>query len=280
MILIADSGSTKTDWRLVSKPDRFSFQTRGINPFFMSDEEIKDELANNVLPRLKGIPDRLYFYGAGVIKEQQQRMKQLLSASIANVPVEAEGDLLAAARALCQNEKGIACIMGTGANSCLYDGKKIIDNIPPLGFIQGDEGSGAVLGKKLITMYLKRELPNDIEKSFYGEFGLDTADILNKVYKDAFPNRFLANFTRFINKHIENEQIYRMVYDSFKEFLTRNVFKYANYKELDIHFVGSVAFYFKNILMKIGSDDGLKIGKIIKSPMDGLVRYHFDKTLP
>jgi len=274
MILIADSGSTKTDWKLVSKLDEYSFQTMGINPFYMEDKEIRAELLNNVVPQLKSMPDALYFYGAGVIKEQKQRMEHVLSESFRNIHTKAEGDLLAAARALCANEKGIACILGTGANSCLYDGKQIIDNIPPLGFIQGDEGSGAVLGKKLITMYLKRELPEDIAKEFYEEFGLDTADILKKVYKESFPNRFLANFAKFINEHLKNELIYRMVYDSFKEFLTRNVFKYTNYKELNIHFVGSVAFYFKDVLIKIADEGGLNIGKIIKSPMDGLVNYH------
>lgn len=274
MILIADSGSTKTDWELLSTSGNYSFQTMGINPFYMTDEEICAELINNVVPQLKNMPDILYFYGAGLVKEQKLRMEQILSESFQNIHTEAEGDLLAAARALCGNRKGIACIMGTGANSCLYDGEKIIDNIPPLGFIQGDEGSGAVLGKKLITMYLKRELPENIAGDFHDEFGLDTADILKKVYKEAFPNRFLANFAKFINKHLENELIYRMVYDSFKEFLTRNVFKYTNYKELDIHFVGSVAFYFKDVLIKIADEDGLKIGRIIKSPMDGLIKFH------
>jgi N-acetylglucosamine kinase-like BadF-type ATPase len=274
MILIADSGSTKTDWKLLSTSEDYSFQTMGINPFYMEDEEISAELLNNVVPQLQKMPNALYFYGAGVIKEQKQRMEQILSKSFQNIYVEAEGDLLAAARALCGNKRGIACIMGTGANSCLYDGEKIIDNIPPLGFIQGDEGSGAVLGKKLITMYLKRELPENIAKEFYEEFGLDIADILKKIYKESFPNRFLANFSKFINKHLKNELIYRMVYDSFKEFLTRNVFKYTNYKKLDIHFVGSVAFYFKDVLIKIADEDGLKIGRIIKSPMDGLIKFH------
>lgn len=274
MLLIADSGSTKTDWKLVDKSTEYSFQTMGINPFYMKDKEIESELKNIVVPQLKKSPDKVYFYGAGIISEQKDRMEKILSKSFQNANVEAESDLLAAARALCGNQKGIACIMGTGANSCLYDGEKIIDNIPPLGFIQGDEGSGAVLGKKLVTMYLKRELPKNIADAFHKEYGLNVSDVLKKVYKEAFPNRFLANFTKFINQHISNELIYRMVYNSFNEFLVRNVFKYSDYQKRNIHFVGSVGFYFKDILIKIANEHELKIGNIIRSPIDKLVKYH------
>ena len=276
MLLIADSGSTKTDWKLVDKTVESSFQTMGINPFYMKDEEIERELKSVVIPRLKKIPDKVFFYGAGIISEQKQRMEKVLSRSFQNANIKAESDLLAAARALCGKKKGIACIMGTGANSCLYDGKKIIDNIPPLGFIQGDEGSGAVLGKKLVTMYLKRELPKHIAEAFHKQYGLNVSDILKKVYKEAFPNRFLANFTKFINQHISNELIYGMVYNSFDEFLIRNVYKYSNYQKLNIHFVGSVAYYFKDILLKIAKEHELKIGNIMRSPIDNLVKYHLN----
>lgn len=276
MLLIADSGSTKTDWKLVDKKVEFSFQTMGMNPFYMKADEIESELKNVVVPKLKKKPGHVYFYGAGIISEQKQRIELILSNSFPNAKVDAESDLLGAARALCGKETGIACIMGTGANSCLYNGEKIVDNIPPLGFIHGDEGSGAVLGKKLVTMYLKRELPEYIADEFHKEYGLNVSDFLKKVYKEAFPNRFLANFTKFIHQHISNGLIYQMVYDSFTEFLTRNVFKYSDYQKLNIHFVGSVAFYFKDILIKIAKEHDLKIGKIIRSPIDSLVKYHID----
>jgi len=277
MVLIADSGSTKTDWKLVDKSEEYSFQTKGINPFYMNDQEIELELKNMVVPQLKKSPDEVYFYGAGIISEQKNRMEKILSKSFKNASIEAESDLLAAARALCGNQKGIACIIGTGANSCLYDGEKIIDNIPPLGFIQGDEGSGAVLGKKLVTMYLKRELPKNIADAFHKEYDLDVSDILKKVYKEAFPNRFLANFTKFIYQHISDELIYQMVYNSFNEFLVRNVFKYEDYQKRTLHFVGSVAFYFKEILIEIANEHELKIGNIIRSPMNNLVKYHLNQ---
>ncbi len=277
MVLIADSGSTKTDWKLVDKSEEYSFQTKGINPFYMNDGEIELELKNMVVPQLKKSPDEVYFYGAGIISEQKNRMEKILSKSFKNASIEAESDLLAAARALCGNQKGIACIIGTGANSCLYDGEKIIDNIPPLGFIQGDEGSGAVLGKKLVTMYLKRELPKNIADAFHKEYDLDVSDILKKVYKEAFPNRFLANFTKFIYQHISDELIYQMVYNSFNEFLVRNVFKYEDYQKRTLHFVGSVAFYFKEILIEIANEHELKIGNIIRSPMNNLVKYHLNQ---
>jgi len=274
MFLIADSGSTKTDWKLVGKSVEFSFQTMGINPFYMKDKEIENELNNVVVPKLKEIPDKVFFYGAGIISEQKDRIEKILSNSFQNADIEAASDLLAAARALCGKQKGIACIMGTGTNSCLYDGEKIIDNIPPLGFIQGDEGSGAVLGKKLITMYLKRELPKNIADAFNKEYSLNVIDILKKVYKEPFPNRFLANFTKFINQHISNEVIYQMVYNSFNEFFIRNVFKYSDYQKLNIHFVGSVSFYFKDILIKVANQHKLKIGNIIRNPIDNLMKYH------
>ena len=275
MLLIADSGSTKTDWRLKGDNIDTNFQTLGINPFYMSDDELYNEFKNKVSPKVNQIPDKIYFYGAGVITEQKHRIKNALLRIFPNTEIHAESDLLGAARALCGHEKGIACIMGTGANSCLYNGEKIIDNIPPLGFIQGDEGSGAVLGKKLITMYLKRELSDNIEKLFRDEYKLDTADILQKVYKEAFPNRFLANFSKFINKHINNEQMHRLVYDSFIEFLERNVYKYHNYKELNIHFVGSIAYYFNSILKEVFEKENLHMGKIIKTPLEALVNYHY-----
>lgn len=273
MILVADSGSTKTDWKLTGKENSFSFQTSGINPYYMSDEEILHELKNSVVSQINHSLSYVYFYGAGVIADQKKRMEGILE-GIFDTKAFAESDLLGAARALCGDDEGIACIMGTGANSCLYDGVKIVDNIPPLGFIQGDEGSGAVLGKKLITMYLKRELSDDLTKKFNEKYHFNTADILKKVYKEAFPNRFLANFSKFINDNIENKQMYRLVYDSFEEFMERNVYKYANYQEMNIHFVGSIAFYFKDILLSIFKKNNLKMGKVIKSPLNDLVNYH------
>ena len=274
MILVADSGSTKTDWKFMGKDNSFLFQTSGINPFYMSDEQIFTEIKEEVLPNINLLLTKIYFYGAGIVGDQKTRMESILSKAFVGTQAYAESDLLGAARALCGDEEGIACIMGTGANSCLYDGVKIIDNIPPLGFIQGDEGSGAVLGKQLITMYLKRELSDKLAKQFNEQYHLDTADILRKVYQEAFPNRFLAEFSKFIYEHIEDEQMYHLVYDSFNEFLERNVYKYTNYQKINIHFVGSVAFYFKGILQSIFKENNLKMGKIIKSPLNDLVKYH------
>ena len=276
MLLIADSGSTKTDWKLIGANTDVYFQASGINPFYMSNEQVLSELKMNVVPHINQQPEQLYFYGAGITGNQKERMEQILSELFSGSKIYAESDLLGAARALCGNEEGIACIMGTGANSCLYNGEKIIDNIPPLGFIQGDEGSGAVLGKKLITMYLKRELSEELSDKFKKQYGLDTSKILRKVYQEAFPNRFLAEFAKFIYQNIEHEQMYQLVYESFIEFLERNVFKYAKYKKLKIHFVGSIAFYFRDIIEKIFSEKKLKLGKIIKSPLDELGKYHLN----
>lgn len=274
MILVADSGSTKTDWKYVGENDSFFFQTSGINPYYMSDEQILTEIKNEVLPKIKILPKKVFFYGAGVTGNQKTRMENILSKVFTGAQTYAESDLLGAARALCGNKEGIACIMGTGANSCLYNGVQIIDNIPPLGFIQGDEGSGAVLGKQLITMYLKRELSDKLTKQFNKQYRLDTADILKKVYQETFPNRFLSEFSKFIYEHIEDKQMYRLVYEGFNEFLERNIYKYVNYQKMNIHFVGSIAYYFKNILQSIFNENNLKLGKIIKSPINDLVKYH------
>ncbi len=275
--LIADSGSTKTDWCFSDGENSIQFHSAGINPFFMTDKEILNEIDKVVVPKLDKLPDKIFFYGAGVRGNQQNRLQNIFLKVFKDTEVFAESDLLGAARALCGDEEGIACIMGTGANSCLYDGKKIVDNIPPLGFIQGDEGSGAVLGKKLLTMYLKRELSSNVEKKFIDQYGLDTASILKKVYQEAFPNRFLAGFSKFIHENLDDDKIYQMVYESFVEFLERNVFKYVGYHKMKIHFVGSIAYFFKDVLLKIFEEKSLNMGKIIRSPLMDLVDYHLGK---
>mgnify|MGYP002550440870 FL=1 len=275
MILIADSGSTKTDWCLVENGKNIlRFQTRGTNPFFQTEEEILEEIETGLLPGLKGVePSSVHFYGAGcAFPEKNEIIRRAVSRHLP-VPVEVGSDLLAAARALCGDRPGIACILGTGSNSCQYDGKEIVKNVSPLGFILGDEGSGAVLGKLLIGDILKDQLPPALKELFLSQYGLTPALIMDRVYRQPFPNRFLAGFSPFILEHLDEPAVWELVTRSFLAFFTRNVKQY-DYFDLPVHLAGSVAWHYQTVLKEIAFDLGIRLGTIIQSPMEGLIRYH------
>lgn len=280
MILIADSGSTKTDWCVVENGESIlRFKTRGTNPFFQTEEEIGKEIEAGLLPSLKGFePSAIYFYGAGCAFPEKNDMIRRAVNRYLSVPVEVGSDLLAAARALCGDQPGIACIMGTGSNSCYYDGREIVKNVSPLGFILGDEGSGAVLGKLLIGDVLKDQLPPALKDQFLTQYELTPALIMDKVYRQPFPNRFLAGFSPFIREHLDEPAIWELVTRSFLAFFTRNVKQY-DYFEQSVHLVGSVAWYYQDVLKEIAFDLGIRLGTIARSPMEGLVAYHGQPTL-
>lgn len=275
-ILIADSGSTKTDWCLIE--DRTSVgltATAGINPFFQPEEEIRQKLTDELLPQLpEGAIRSVHFYGAGCTPEKASVLQRAIASSL---PVSGEigihSDMLAAARSLCGHEAGIACIMGTGSNSCFYDGESITHHVSPLGFILGDEGSGAVLGRLLVGDILKNQLPAAIQEEFFRQSGLTPADIIDRVYRRPFPNRFLASFSPFIAQHLEEPAIRKLVSDSFTAFLRRNVMQY-DYPHYPAHFVGSIAWHYKDLLQEAAQTVRVSIGKIVQSPMEGLIRYH------
>lgn len=275
MILIADSGSTKTDWCLVGDGEAvLRFQTQGMNPFFQTEEEIGKEIETGLVPALgEEIPSAIYFYGAGCAFPEKNEMIRRSVNRCLPVPVEVGSDLLAAARALCGSEPGIACILGTGSNSCQYDGKEIVKNVSPLGFILGDEGSGAVLGKLLIGDVLKDQLPLSLKDQFLEQYGLTPASMMERVYRGPFPNRFLAGFSPFIREHLDEPAIRELATRSFWAFFTRNVKQYDCF-DLPVHLVGSVAWYFQDVLKDIAFDLGIRIGTVVRSPMDGLIRYH------
>ncbi len=276
MILIADSGSTKTHWCLVSEGKVVSnIITDGINPFYQNELEIIALLDAQLVQKLpESTIEKIFFYGAGCsFPEKKLLVSQALVRFFSNAMIEIQSDLLAAARSLFQHEKGIACILGTGSNSCFYDGKEIIQNVSPLGFVLGDEGSGAVLGKLLIADCLKNQLPEWIAEKLLDEYELTPAIILENVYKKPFPNRFLAKFTPFILEHIEEPAIFNLVYDSFDAFLVRNVMQYP-LEDTEVGFVGSIAHYFRDTLEIVASERGVVISDIIQNPMEGLVRFH------
>ena len=281
MILIADSGSTKTDWCVVEKGELLQqIFTKGTNPFFQSEEEISNEIRTALLPQLKSDkPDAVYFYGAGCgfpdkIATMHRAITQHLKVKGA---IEVSTDMLAAARGLCGHKSGIACIIGTGSNSCYYNGQDIVANVSPLGFILGDEGSGACLGKLLVGDLLKNQMTPGLKEKFLEQFGLTPADIIDRVYRKPFPNRFLASLSPFLAQHLDEPCIHNLVLNSFKAFLKRNVMQYDGYQHEKVHFIGSVAFHYKEILIEAAYEMGIQVGNIIKSPMEGLIKYHNGK---
>lgn len=276
MILIADSGSTKTDWCVVLEGTPIKrITTKGINPFFQPEEEIQQELTISLFPQLpEGTVNSVYFYGAGCTPEKAPILRRAIADSLSVIGnIKAHSDMLAAARGLCGHEAGIACILGTGSNSCFYNGEDIVNNISPLGFILGDEGSGAVLGKLLVGDILKNQLSPAIKEAFLKQFDLTAPEIIDRVYRQPFPNRFLASLSPFIAQHLEEPAIRALVFNSFTAFLRRNVMQY-DYEKYPVHFIGSVAACYKEILQEAALEMGIRIGKILQSPMEGLIQYH------
>ncbi len=281
MILIADSGSTKTSWYFSKETNHSeTISTGGINPFFRTTEDIVSELQKDLIPKTGSGIQEIYFYGAGIINQEKGNVVKLaLQQLFPNARIEVESDLLAAARATFQNEKGIACILGTGANSCLYNGEEITQHVPPLGFILGDEGSGAVLGRKLVADFLKGIMPEDLTDKFKKQYPINYAGFLERVYKKEKPNKFLAQFVPFLNENIDNEYCSRLVKDSFTGFIERNVKLYKNFAEQEISFIGSVAFYFQEQLQLVLKNNNLKLGKISKEPLEGLTQFHLKNRI-
>ena len=277
MILIADSGSTKTDW-CVAK-DGFTvkrFTTQGINPYHQDERRINGIVLDELLPQTGEYKlKKIVFYGSGCRDETIPTMKNILySAFNNNVEVEIYSDLLGAARAICGHEEGIACILGTGSNSCLYDGKKIVGNIPPLGYILGDEGSGATLGKIFINEIFKNSRMYDLKNEFLQVLKMTEGDIIDRVYRQPMANRFLASLAPFIHSHIERHEVNEIVTENFRQFLLKNVKRYHR-DELQVSFIGSIAWHFKSQLLQSALEENVYVGSVEKSPMDGLLRYHF-----
>ena len=276
-ILIADSGSTKTDWILTTAENSIlEVETMGINPVRDSQDAIFDIVKNSLAPR---IPheyqiQEIYFYGAGCIDPYKKSVEEVLTNILVSAQrIAVESDLLGAARALCGNKAGIACILGTGSNSCLYDGKKITSNTSPLGYILGDEGSGAFLGKTLVGNVLKKIFCQKLQDSFFKRFDIAPSIIINKVYREPLPNRFLASLVPFLAEHREEAEIHDMLVWSFRQFFVRNVKAYGH-PEMEINMVGSIAFYFKKEIMEAAAEEGLIIGKILKKPVQEIANFH------
>jgi N-acetylglucosamine kinase-like BadF-type ATPase len=285
MYLIADSGSTKTDWCLCKEGTIIHIiQTQGINPYHQKEEIIEQVLQEELLPHLSHALEpfaptslSIIFYGAGCANETAiDRVRGAIKEVLKTTDITIHSDLLGAARALCGNEEGIACVLGTGSNSCLYNGKEIIANTPPLGYILGDEGSSAVLGRRLVGDCLKNQLPEAVKEEFLSEYRLTQEIILEKVYRQPLANRFLASLTPFLSKHREVPEVNKLLVESFTDFFVRNVKQYRR-PWLPIHFVGSIANAFPTELKKAAESLGMELGTIVQSPIEGLVKYHCTK---
>src|SRR5574344_506662 len=275
MILIADSGATKTDWCL-SDNGKIVVRaaTQGINPFHQNGDVITGVITKELFPALgNGKIAKVCFYGSGCRGDKIEMMENIFISLFPESEIDVNGDLLAAARAVCGFDEGIACILGTGSNSCLYDGKEIIDNVPPLGYILGDEGSGAVLGKLFINAIFKGILSADIKEQYLTETKLTMDDIITKVYRQPLANRFLASTSVFINRHLDDERLRQLVVDNFRTFFRHNINQY-NRHDLKIGAIGSIAYYFKDLLMEAAKSENYEIITIMQSPMDGLIQFH------
>ena len=276
MILIADCGSTKTDWALCDNDTVVTrIKTQGFNPTQQNAEEIFAALSTELEGQIDtDAPQAIYFYGAGCAYESAiERMRTALSGIFATKEIYIYSDLLAAARALCGHNEGIACILGTGSNSCLFDGEKITDNTPSLGYILGDEGSGAHLGRQLVSDCIKKQLPAPICEKFLKQYNLTVPGILERVYHEPLPNRFLASFAPFLHENRKNAEIHNLLVHCFTQFFQRNTMVYRR-SWLPIHIIGSIGVSFAQEIKETAESLGLSIGNIVNSPMEGLIEYH------
>ncbi len=277
MKLIADGGSTKTAWRLISNNKSIqSCNTQGFSPYFVGTNEIIEILRNELNPHLKfDCIDEVYYYGTGCSNPGQiDIVANAFHQLIPNAKVEIYHDLLASARATCGDETGLAGILGTGSNSCFYDGKIIQANVVSLGYVLGDEGSGAYMGRQLVRDFLYRDMPDEFQEIFAKRFQVDKDIILENVYKKPLANRYLAAFTIFLSEQKQHDYCFRLVFNALSDFFDKHICKYDNYREYPFHAVGSIAYHFADVLREVAISKGVKCGKILESPIDGLVDYY------
>ena len=274
--LIADSGSSKTVWCLLDGKKKKTISTQGISPYFLTTDQIQEILEKELRPKMKTVlPQEIFYYGTGCsnpanVKSVKQALKKVFPLAYISV----DHDLMGAAKALCGDEKGVACILGTGSNSCYYNGKKIVKNSPGLGFILGDEGSGAYLGKRVVQYYLYNTFDPDLMDRFNTKFNTNAVEILEAVYRKPLPNRYLANFTIFLVENRGHYMIENIIEDSFNDFFFNHIYKYRESWTMPVHFIGSVAYGFRDVLKEMCNAYELQLGKVLKHPMDGLVKYH------
>jgi glucosamine kinase len=277
MKLIAESGGTKTQWCAVNRSEETEIiSTIGLNPNFVSEESIKDVLSSEVLPAMHNPPiEEVWFYGAGCAgKSMEKKISSAIGSVLTSASVHVFSDLTGAARGLLGSEKGYICMIGTGSNSGYYDGVKITANIPPLGFILGDEGSGAALGKKMLADFLRGIMPQSLSDEFRTIYGAEKDDIVSNVYRGVFPSRYIGGFVQFMKEHISEPYCRNLVKRSFGEFVERNLRLYKVTEKTEIAVTGSVAWHFREILEEVLQENDFTISMIRQGPIEGIIRYH------
>lgn len=273
--LIADSGSTKTEWCLLKNGKSKIFFTGGLSPYFLNERQIAEVLKREVASKIRVIPDEVHFYGTGCKSAENKKMvKKSIRSVFGESDIKVLDDLTGAARALCGKEKGIACILGTGSNSCYFNGKKIIKNSPGIGYVLGDEGSGAFMGKMLIQHYLYDLMDAELRARFDARFLTNTQEILESVYRKPLPNRYLASFAIFLAENRGQYMVENIIADGLNAFFYTHLLRYSETEKFPIHFTGSVAYGFQDVLFSLCNDYNFTLGNILKSPMEGLVRFH------
>ncbi|MDA0686818.1 MAG: hypothetical protein O3C22_08320 [Bacteroidetes bacterium] len=280
MILVADSGSTKCDWVFTDGTEtRLTYHTMGFNPFFHSTDLIESEIRKNEeLAATAPAVEHVFFYGAGASHESRNEIvAEALRRVFTNAQVVVDHDLTGAVCATCGDDPGIACILGTGSNSCYFDGKDVYEEVPALGYVLGDEAGGTFYGKELLRMYLYHELPDKVHAALEKEFNLTKEGIFEAVYNKPNPNVYLASFMRFLSDQREEKWVRDFIYNGFSKFINIHIWKYENHKEVPVHFVGSVAFYFSDLLREACKIHRLQIGVITREPVFNLVDYHLRK---
>jgi glucosamine kinase len=275
-ILIADSGATKCEWCLLSGKESKTMFTQGISPYFMNSSQIETVLRNELLPQLSSInPDSIFYYGTGCLAEESRKVVQVALQSVfEESSVMVTHDVMGAARALCGKEPGVCAILGTGSSSCYYDGNEIGRMSPGLGYVLGDEGSGAYLGKKVLQYYLYQTFDEELLYKFDEAYHLSKPEILDHVYRKPLANRYLAGFTMFLVANRGHYMIENIIEDGLNDFFFYQLCKFSQSWNNRVNFVGSVAFGFKDVIEELCRSYEFDLGKIIKAPMEGLIKFH------
>jgi glucosamine kinase len=274
--LIADSGATKAEWCLLHNGKKKILFTQGISPYFLDTDQIAELVTKELASKLKNVTiEQIHYYGTGCSNiENAKSVKKALARVFPKAVVHVNTDLMAAARAVCGNEKGVACILGTGSNSCFYNGKTIVKNSPGIGYVLGDEGSGAYLGKKVIQYYLYNTFDEDLRARFDAKFVTTASEILDNVYKKPLPNRYMASFALFLAENRDHYMIENIIEDGLNDFFFQHLCKYNEVWKYPVNFVGSVAYGFKDVIKELCSSYEFEMGKVLKNPMEGLIKYH------
>lgn len=277
MILIADSGSTRSSWCVANGQEVAFFETEGYNPYFVDTSYIISSLSKALPITLDPAHiTEIHFYGAGCAEDKYYVISNALKHIFINAQSYIEDDLLAAARALLGNKAGFAAILGTGTNTCIYDGVAITHNIDSLGFVLGDEGSGGFIGKKIVSDYIRESMPGDLRQVFFETYGLTANELIDHIYTQPMANRFCATFSKFVNQHIQTHYARKVVTDSFHDLFVNLVSKYPLYRDHSFNCVGSIGYYFSDILAEVAADHGMKLGNIVRSPIRDLVDFHLE----